>query len=85
MAWFSKFMFPFALKLIFNGGQFFKKYQNLVIPKSGKKSVKLQKLNICLGKLIQNERLATMLNEWVSALWKTACYFYEVKSFGSAP
>ena len=40
------------------GVNFIKKYLNLVISKSGKnleKLQKLQKLNICVGKLIKNE------------------------------
>ena len=39
------------------GFNFKKKYKNLVISKSGKKSEKFQKLNICVGKLIKNEML----------------------------
>ena len=35
---FSKFKLPFTLKLNFNGVNFVKKYQNLVISKSGNKS-----------------------------------------------
>ena len=36
LAKFSNFNLPFALKWNFNGGQYYKKYQNLVISKCGK-------------------------------------------------
>ena len=43
MARFSKFKYLFALKLNFNGDQFHKKYQNMVISRSGKSHNKIVK------------------------------------------
>ena len=50
MVRFLKFKFLFILKLNFNGGQFYKKYQNLVILKSGKSHNKVALLSICVVK-----------------------------------
>ena len=70
MAQFSKFKFLFALKLIFNGGSISRNIKIWLFQKVEKseKLHNLQKLNICVGKLIKNEHWATMLNELVSAL-----------------
>ena len=46
MAWFLKFKCLYALKLNFNGGQFKKKHQNLVISKSGKSHNKIVKFEV---------------------------------------